>query len=103
MNWWILVGMSAITFINRYAFFTEMLRYQPGAKARRFLSYSSYAILTSIWTPILFQIDYQAGVSHAGWDYLLAGTLAAVLSIARIKSIVVVLLSTAVFFGLRFL
>lgn len=103
MNWWLLVGLSAITFANRYAFFAAAIRYQPGAKTRRFLSYSSFAILTSIWTPILFQYDAQDGISHAGSEYLLAGSLAAVLSIARFRSIVVVLLSTSVFFVLRFI
>lgn len=101
MSWLIIAGMSAITFINRYAFFAQVVRYKPGAKVSRFLSYSSFAILTSIWTPIVFTLDYSSGFSHAGWDYLLAGSLAAVLSIARIKSLYVVILSATLFFSLR--
>jgi len=103
VNWWVLIGLSIITFINRYAFFARVVNYQPGAKLRRFLTFSSYAILTSIWAPILFRIDYQSGVSHSGWDYLLAAGVAAVLSIMRVHSLVVVILSAAVFFGLRYL
>jgi len=92
MTWWILAGMSTITFVNRVAFFARFLHYKPTARVKRFLSYSSFAILTSIWTPIVFKIDYTTGgyataLSHAGWDYLLAGALAACLSIARVKSI----------------
>ncbi len=102
MTWWVLMGMGVITFLNRYAFFARALRYKPSANARRFLSYSSFAILTSIWTPIVFSVDYASGFSHAGWDYLLAGSLAAVLSVARIKSIFVVILSAALFFCLRY-
>ena len=102
MIWLLIAGMTLITFLNRYAFFSEIVQYRPGERVRRFLSYSSFAILTAIWTPIVFQVDFAAGVSHAGWDYLIAGTLAAVLSYCRIRSIVVVLLSAAVFFALRF-
>ena len=103
MSWWVIVGMSIITYVNRYTFFARVVSYQPGAKLQRFLSYSSYAILTSIWAPILFQTDYQSGLTHAGLDYLLAASVAAVLSIMRVHSLAVVVLSTAVFFGLRFL
>ena len=102
MTWLLIIGMSVITFANRYAFFVKALGYLPSENMRRFLSYSSYAILTSIWTPILFEFDYQAGFSHAGWDYLLAGTVAASLSLMRVRAIVVVVLSAAIFFGLRF-
>lgn len=102
MTWLMILCMAAITFVNRYAFFTDLLRYQPGVRARRFLSYSTYAVLTAIWTPIVFQFDYQQGFSHAGGDYLIAVTLAAMLTILRVKSIIVVLASTALFFVLRF-
>lgn len=103
MTWWVIVGMTTITFLNRYAFFSAALSYQPSAKARRFLSYSSYAVLTAIWTPILFHIEGEKGFSHAGTDYLIAASLAALMSFFRVPSIVVVVFSTAVFFGLRFL
>jgi len=100
----LIVGMSVITFVNRFAFFSQMIKYQPSVKAKRFLSYSSYAILTAIWAPIVFSAGSASefGFSHAGLDYLLASVLAAVLSIARIKSIFVVLLSTGLFFSLRY-
>jgi len=95
--------MTAITYSNRYAFFTRGLRYQPGERVRKLLSYSTYAILTAIWAPIVFKLDLQAGASHAGWDYLIGATLAGGLTMLRVPSIIVVLVSTAVFFGLRFL
>ena len=103
MNWWMLGGMAVITFWNRYAFFAKSLSYLPGPKVQRFLGYSSFAILTAIWTPILFQADYTTrSVTIAGLDYLIAAAVAAVLSFFRVRSIVVVLLSTALFFLLRY-
>lgn len=101
MFWSLLAGMTAITFYNRYAFFARSIRYQPGDKARRFLSFSSYAILTSIWTPILFGYSSDAGFTIAGYDYLLAASLAAGMTIMGVRSIFVVLISTASFFILR--
>lgn len=108
MSYALLGLLALITFWNRAAFFTVKLRYQPGSEVRRFLSYSSYAVLTAIWAPILFQFDYEktqmAGqLSIAGVDYLIAATVAAALTLMRVKSIIVVLLSTALFFVLRFL
>lgn len=102
-SWWLLLAMSAITFLNRYAFFTPSLRYKPNEKVQRFLSYSTFAILTAIWTPILFDFDLDQGFSHTGWDYIIGACIAGILSMLRVPSIIVVLLCTMVFFGLRFL
>ncbi len=100
--WWAITGMALITFFNRYAFFADFVRYSPGAKVKRFLSYSSYAVLTAIWAPIVFSVDTQTGFTHAGADYLIGVSVAAALSLLRVPSIVVVLTSAAVFFGIRF-
>ena len=101
MNWALLIGMSIITFWNRFAFFSESVRFQPGIRLKRFLSYSSYAILTAIWAPILFNYDQSSGFDYAGSDYLIAASVAAVLSFLKLPSIVVVLISTGLFFLLR--
>ncbi|RBP48345.1 AzlD domain-containing protein [Arenicella xantha] len=102
MNWLMLGGMAAITFWNRYAFFAKALHYRPGPKMQRLLGYSSFAILTAIWAPILFRVDYESSsMSVAGWDYIIAGAVAAVMTVLRVPSIVVVLLSTGLFFIIR--
>jgi len=106
MTWILIVCMAGITFVNRYAFFIQRLQYQPGARVKRLLSYSSYAVLTSIWAPILFQFNVIEGsvlLSHAGLDYLAAAGLAAVLTVLHVRSLVVVLLSVGLFFCLRLL
>ena len=101
MSWWSLLGMAAITFLNRYAFFADSISYQPGTRVRKFLSFSSYAILTAIWTPIMFSFNPTDGFSHSGPAYLIAGLLAACLNFLKIRNIIVVLTSTVVFFLLR--
>lgn len=101
MSWILIFGMAMITFLNRFAFFAQSISYRPGEKVRKFLSFSSYAILTSIWAPILFGYSVERGVSIAGLDYLLAALVAAILSFLRVTSIVVVLSSTTLFFALR--
>lgn len=101
MIWLLLLGMSLITFINRYLFLSDSISYLPGPKFTRFLSYSSYSVLTAIWAPIVFHFD-GGNVSIEGWDYLLAASLAALLSVYKVPSIVVVLLSVSVFFLIRF-
>ncbi|MFT4630216.1 MAG: branched-subunit amino acid transport protein [Arenicella sp.] len=101
MNWALLFGISVITFWNRFAFFSENVQLKPGFRLKRFLSYSSYAILTAIWTPILFNYDQSSGFGIAGSDYLIAASVAAVLSFLKLPSIVVVLISTGLFFLLK--
>lgn len=103
MIWWLLIGMTIITFANRYVFLARTVRYQPSDQVKRFLSYSSYAVLTAIWAPIVFNYNHNDGLSHAGSDYLIASALAALLSVLRVKSIVVVLTSIGVFFLIRYL
>lgn len=103
MIWWLLTGMTAITFANRYVFFAQVVRYQPSEQIKRFLSYSSYAVLTAIWAPIVFEYNPTQGLDYAGIDYLAASSLAALLSFLRIRSILVVILSIGTFFLIRYL
>ena len=102
MIWFLILGMAAITFLNRYAFLSRSFNYVPNEKLPRLLSYSSYSVLTAIWAPIVFQIDAGGNFSIAGADYLVACSLAAMMSIWRMPSLLTVILSAMVFFGIRF-
>lgn len=102
MTWVLIVGMATITYLNRYAFLTRAIEYVPGDKVKRFLSYSSYSVLTAIWTPIVLQMEHDFNVSLSGLDYLIGASLAMVMSVARFPSLLTVILSTSVFFGIRF-
>lgn len=103
MNWFTILGMAAITFVNRYAFFAQWLRFKPNEQMLRFLSFSSYAILTAIWAPIIFQFDSTQGFSYAGIDYLVATILAVIMAVLKTPSIAIVVVCTVLFFTLRFL
>lgn len=101
MIWWIICGMAAITFLNRYFFLAKSISIKPSESFRRFLSFSSLAVLTALWTPIVFRMERDLSWNLAGWDYLLASVIAVVLCLARASSLLVVLVSTAAFFLLR--
>lgn len=98
--WFTIILLASITFANRFMFLAKSVRYVPSLRAQRFLSYSIYAILTSIWAPILFRIEDQV-LTIAGFDYLLATLAAALLTLLRLPSIAVVLSSALVFILLR--
>lgn len=101
METWFTIGiLTLITFANRFMFLAESVHFKPGPRVRRFLSYSVYAILTSIWAPILFKLE-QGSLTIAGLDYLLATVAAAILTLLRLPSIAVVLLSASVFVLMR--
>ena len=102
MSWFIILGMACITFINRYAFFSDGFQYKPSKKMLRFLSFSSYSMLTAIWLPIIIQFDPAKGFDHSGYDYIIATALATVMAIFKVPSIVIVIFSSGLFFVLRF-
>lgn len=103
MIWFSIIGMAFITYINRYAFLTNSFNYVPNEKIKRLLSYSSYSVLTAIWAPIVFQVDINGRFAVTGMDYLIACSLAAIMSLCRMPSLLTVILSAVVFFGIRFL
>ena len=103
MTVWITIfAMAVVTFSNRYVFFAAGVRYTLGSRMQRLLSYSAYAIMTAIWAPIIVAFEPGSGFHSAGYDYALAACLAAVMAILRIRTIIVVLVSSALFFILRF-
>ncbi len=102
MSWWAIIGMAVITFLNRFAFLSPGVNYAQSEKLTRFLSFASLAVLTAIWVPIVIDFNpTQGGLSTAGWDYLLASLLAMILSLARLNSLLVVVLSSVCFFTIR--
>lgn len=103
MAWWMLAGCAMVTFFNRYAFFSTRVKFQLSNKAKLFLSYSVYAVLTAIWLPIVLEIDGTGRLTHNGLDFLIGVCLAGGMAFFRVPSLWVVLVSSAVFFSLRFL
>ncbi len=102
MIWFTILGMSIITFFNRFIFLAKGVKYKVGERQKRFLGFSGLAVLTAIWTPIVFQVSYAEHVQiSAGTDYLLAACVAGALSLSKVSSLYVVVLSTSLFFVLR--
>ncbi|MDF2412624.1 AzlD domain-containing protein [Aeromonas sp. 1HA1] len=86
---WLMIGLLAlITFFNRFAFFSRLTRYQPGAEMGAFLSFSAQSVLTAIWLPIVF--SYESGKGLV-WDqdYLAATLLVTALTLLRLPTVVV--------------
>lgn len=101
MIWWALVGMTLITFANRYLFLIDSIKLSPGPRLKRLLSYSIYAVLTAIWAPILFSFNLNQGFSITGLPYLVAAIVAAIMSFLRAPTLLVVIASTGLFFALQ--
>jgi len=102
MNVWLLIGlMTAVTFSVRYVFFAQAIRYQIGPRVKLLLRYSSFSILTALWTPIIFQYELVTGFSYAGGDYLIAAAVAVLMAVLRVNTLTVVLVSVGSFFVLR--
>jgi len=96
MTWLLLVGMAIITFANRYWFLARSIRWQPSLRVQRLLEYSIYAVLTAIWAPIVVHVE-----SADRPAYLIAAAVAAALTIAKVHSLITVLISTTLFFVLH--
>ncbi|MEZ6955501.1 AzlD domain-containing protein [Aeromonas media] len=98
---WLMIGLLAlITFFNRFAFFSRLTRYQPGAEMGAFLSFSAQSVLTAIWLPIVFSYKPGKGLD---WDpdYLAATLLVTALTLLRLPTLVVVVVGMGCFFLLR--
>ena len=103
MSIWILICLMAlVTFSVRFVFIARTIRFQMGSRVRLLLRYSSFSILTALWTHIVFQYEVTDGFSHAVSAYLIAAAVAMVMATLRINTLAVVLTSVGLFFLLRF-
>ncbi|KXI22621.1 AzlD domain-containing protein [Photobacterium sanguinicancri] len=73
-----ILAMTAIVFFSRYVFLEPRVPLKLNNHALRLLSYSSPAILTAIWAPIIFLPDGELSVSVTN-PYLLAAIITALL------------------------
>ncbi|KMV31076.1 branched-chain amino acid ABC transporter [Photobacterium swingsii] len=73
-----ILAMTAIVFFSRYVFLEPRVPLKLNKHALRLLSYSSPAILTAIWAPIIFLPKGELSVSLTN-PYLLAAVITALL------------------------
>ncbi|PJC86770.1 branched-chain amino acid ABC transporter [Vibrio sp. HA2012] len=90
-----ILAMTGVVFLSRYLFLEPRLPLKLNAKAQHLLSFSSPAVLTAIWGPIVFLPEGKLGISPDN-PYLLAAILAALIA-WKTKN---VLLTTVVSMGL---
>lgn len=65
MIWLTILLMTSIVFLSRYLFLEPAIPLKLNNTMRRFLRYSSPAVLTAIWGPIVFAPEQELFVSLA--------------------------------------
>ncbi|MGR5148053.1 AzlD domain-containing protein [Photobacterium alginatilyticum] len=97
MIWLTLLAMALLVFSSRYLFLEPRLPLRLNAQAQKLLSYSSPAVLTAIWAPIVFLPEGELSVSWHN-PYLVAAIVAVLLA-WKLKSVLLTaVISMAVFF-----
>jgi branched chain amino acid efflux pump len=100
MIWILLALMTLITFYNRYALFSPLIKIPLGSRAQSFLRYTAPAILTSLWVPIVFVKDKNLNTNLTD-PYLAAGLITVVVSLLIKKPLVIVITGLLAFSMIR--
>lgn len=95
-----ILAMTAVVFLSRYLFLSPRLPVKLNHNAQRLLSYSSPAVLTAIWAPIVFIHDGSLAISWLN-PYLVAAILAAVIAWKTHNVIATTVISMGCFFALN--
>lgn len=99
-----IVMMACITFAVRYAFFTASINVRLHPQVKRLLAFTAPCILTAMTMPIMFQEGLNnasfSGLLHS--SYFWAGLLAIGLSLLIRQTLLVIVLSMAGFYALRY-
>ena len=100
MIWTSLLLMALLVFASRYLFLEPRLPIRLGPRVLHFLHYTSPAVLTAIWAPIVFHRDGQLDLAPDN-PYLVAAIIAAILALTTRNILLTTLLSMALFFVIR--
>ncbi|MGF1795875.1 AzlD domain-containing protein [Photobacterium swingsii] len=95
-----ILAMTAIVFFSRYVFLEPRVPLKLNNHALRLLSYSSPAILTAIWAPIIFLPEGELSVSLTN-PYLLAAVITALLVWKTSNVLLSIILSMGAFLFLN--
>lgn len=74
-----ILAMTVLVFTSRYLFLEPKLPLKLNTQTQRLLSYSSPAVLTAIWAPIVFMPEEKLWLSLDN-PYLIAAVLAALIA-----------------------
>jgi len=97
-----ILAMTALVFLSRYLFLEPRLPLRLNPQAQRLLTYSSPAVLTAIWAPIVFMPEQQLWLSTSN-PYLIAAVVAAVLAWKSKNVLLTTIISMLVFLALKLL
>lgn len=92
-----ILAMTALVFLSRYLFLEPKLPLRLNPQAQRLLSYSSPAVLTAIWAPIVFMPEQDQLWVAADNPYIWGAALAALLAWKTRNVLLTTLISMAVF------
>ncbi len=97
-----IIMMAVITFSVRYAFFSGMIKIKLTPTIKNILTFTAPCVLTAMIIPIMFQEGLNSQFSailHS--SYFWAGIFSIVASLFIRQTLLVVILSMLVFYGLR--
>ncbi|GLO62720.1 branched-chain amino acid ABC transporter [Vibrio sp. MACH09] len=95
-----ILAMTLIVFLSRYLFLEPAIPLRLNTTAQRILRYSSPAVLTAIWAPIVFLPEGQlnTGINN---PYFIAALLAALLAWKSKNILITATISMAAFLLLK--
>lgn len=97
MIWLTILLMTVMVFSSRYLFLSPRLPLKLNADAQKLLSYSSPAVLTAIWAPIVFLQEGNLDISVHN-PYLISAILAALIAWKTKNVLITAILSMTTFF-----
>lgn len=100
MIWLTIFLMALIVFTSRYMFLAPKLPLKLNAEAQKLLSFSSLAVLTAIWAPIVFLHEGKPDISTQN-PYLISAGIAALIAWKTRNVLVTAVFSMAIFFILK--
>ncbi|NAW64290.1 AzlD domain-containing protein [Photobacterium halotolerans] len=98
MIWLTILTMTLIIFASRYLFLDPRLPIKLNYQTQRFLSYSSPAVLTAIWAPIVFLPDNKTIDLTYTNPYLIGAVVAALIAWKTKNVLLTAVISMTVFF-----
>lgn len=95
-----ILAMTVLVFVSRYLFLEPKLPLRLNPQAQRLLSYSSPAVLTAIWAPIVFMPEKELWVTPEN-PYLVAAVIAALIAWKTSNVLLTTIVSMVIFLLLK--
>tara|TARA_Y100001956_G_C4098744_1_gene176563 strand:- start:162 stop:470 length:309 start_codon:yes stop_codon:yes gene_type:complete len=97
-----ILAMTLLVFTSRYLFVEPKLPLKLNPQAQRLLSYSSPAVLTAIWAPIVFMPEQELWIAVDN-PYLIGAVVAAAIAWKTGNVLLTTIVSMVLFLMLKLL